>query len=42
MITDHVNKHGTKSWSLLASKIERRTGKQMRERWHNQLDPKIR
>jgi hypothetical protein len=42
MIVEHVNKHGTKSWSLLASKIDRRTGKQMRERWHNQLDPNIR
>ena len=42
MITEHVEKHGTKSWSLLVTKIENRTGKQMRERWHNQLDPKIR
>jgi hypothetical protein len=42
MILDHVNRHGTKSWSLLAGQIPGRTGKQMRERWHNQLDPNIR
>lgn len=42
MIVEHVQRHGTKSWSLLAGSIPGRTGKQMRERWHNQLDPNIR
>uniref|UniRef100_A0A7S0H9A9 MYB transcription factor n=1 Tax=Hanusia phi TaxID=3032 RepID=A0A7S0H9A9_9CRYP len=42
MIIEHVQRHGTKSWSLLAGSIPGRTGKQMRERWHNQLDPNIR
>ncbi len=42
MIVEHVQRHGTKSWSLLAGSIAGRTGKQMRERWHNQLDPNIR
>jgi hypothetical protein len=42
MIMEHVQRHGTKSWSLLACQISGRTGKQMRERWHNQLDPNIR
>eukprot|EP00292_Cryptomonas_paramecium_P004873 CAMPEP_0113673478 /NCGR_PEP_ID=MMETSP0038_2-20120614/6882_1 /TAXON_ID=2898 /ORGANISM="Cryptomonas paramecium" /LENGTH=500 /DNA_ID=CAMNT_0000589945 /DNA_START=132 /DNA_END=1631 /DNA_ORIENTATION=+ /assembly_acc=CAM_ASM_000170 len=47
MIIDHVQRHGTKSWSILAGQIPGsvcygRTGKQMRERWHNQLDPNIR
>jgi len=41
MIIDHVTQHGTKSWSQLAGMIPGRTGKQMRERWHNQLDPHI-
>eukprot|EP00961_Rhodomonas_salina_P187341 2529186-Rhodomonas_salina.2 len=37
MIVEHVQRHGTKSWSLLAGSIPGRTGKQMRERWHNQV-----
>ena len=38
-----VTEHGTKCWSLIASKLgeHSRTGKQCRERWHNQLDPLI-
>mmetsp|Transcript_24519 Transcript_24519/g.62091 ORF Transcript_24519/g.62091 Transcript_24519/m.62091 type:complete len:232 (-) Transcript_24519:780-1475(-) len=36
-----VEKYGTKRWSLIASHMEGRTGKQIRERWHNQLDPNI-
>uniref|UniRef100_A0A0C3T8G8 Uncharacterized protein n=1 Tax=Guillardia theta (strain CCMP2712) TaxID=905079 RepID=A0A0C3T8G8_GUITC len=30
------------SWSALASHLPGRTGKQIRERWHNQLDPNVR
>lgn len=36
-----VDKHGDKSWVLVASFLPNRTGKQIRERWHNQLDPHI-
>lgn len=43
-----VKEHGTKRWSTIATRlisdyrIEGRTGKQCRERWHNHLDPTIR
>ncbi len=37
-----VAAHGTRHWGLIASKLGNRTGKQCRERWHNQLDPAIR
>ena len=30
------NRYGTKSWSALAAHLPGRTGKQIRERWHNQ------
>ena len=33
--------HGIKSWGLVASKLGGRSGKQCRERYHNQLDPSI-
>ena len=36
-----VDTHGTKCWSLIAASLTGRTGKQCRERWHNQLDPAI-
>lgn len=36
-----VEKHGDKSWVLVAGFLPNRTGKQIRERWHNQLDPDI-
>jgi len=42
-----VKEHGTKQWSAIANalvlehKIDGRTGKQCRERWHNHLDPNI-
>lgn len=36
-----VEEHGTRHWGLIGSKIPGRTGKQCRERWHNQLDPSI-
>ena len=31
-----VLQYGTKSWSALAAHLPGRTGKQIRERWHNQ------
>jgi hypothetical protein len=36
-----VEELGTRRWGLIGSKLNGRTGKQCRERWHNQLDPKI-
>jgi hypothetical protein len=36
-----VEEHGTKRWSVIAASLPGRTGKQCRERWHNQLDPAI-
>lgn len=36
-----VLQYGTKSWSALAAHLPGRTGKQIRERWHNQLDPVV-
>eukprot|EP00002_Diphylleia_rotans_P032441 TRINITY_DN6813_c0_g1_i2.p1 TRINITY_DN6813_c0_g1~~TRINITY_DN6813_c0_g1_i2.p1 ORF type:complete len:301 (+),score=45.97 TRINITY_DN6813_c0_g1_i2:160-1062(+) len=36
-----VQTYGAQKWSLIASFLPGRTGKQCRERWHNQLDPNI-
>lgn len=36
-----VKIHGVRHWGLIGSKLSGRTGKQCRERWHNQLDPGI-
>jgi hypothetical protein len=36
-----VKAHGTKHWGTIGAKLNGRTGKQCRERWHNQLDPSI-
>jgi hypothetical protein len=36
-----VTEYGTRRWGLIGSKLNGRTGKQCRERWHNQLDPNI-
>ena len=33
-----IEANGTRKWSVLASHLPGRTGKQCRERWHNQLD----
>lgn len=40
IVADLVNENGPK-WSMIAAKLQGRTGKQCRERWHNQLDPSI-
>jgi hypothetical protein len=40
IVADLVNENGPK-WSMIAAKLQGRTGKQCRERWHNQLDPAI-
>lgn len=36
-----IRAHGIQHWGLIAEKLIGRTGKQCRERWHNQLDPAI-
>jgi len=36
-----IRAHGIAHWGLIAEKLVGRTGKQCRERWHNQLDPTI-
>jgi hypothetical protein len=41
-VKELVELHGTRSWTLVASHLPFRTGKQCRERWHNQLDDGIR
>ncbi|KAF9362149.1 Myb- protein A [Mortierella sp. AD094] len=40
-LSDLVDRYGPEKWVFIASKIESRTGKQCRERWHNHLDPHI-
>ncbi len=41
IVIELVKKYGLKSWSALAQYLPGRTGKQIRERWHNQLDPNV-
>lgn len=36
-----VSQYGPKRWSLIASHLKGRIGKQCRERWHNHLHPDI-
>jgi hypothetical protein len=36
-----VRQYGAKKWSLIASNLPGRIGKQCRERWHNHLNPDI-
>jgi len=42
ILTNMVNLHGPKRWSLIADSLEGRVGKQCRERWHNHLNPDVR
>ncbi|KAJ6251451.1 transcription repressor myb5 [Anaeramoeba flamelloides] len=41
LLIKYVKKFGDSQWVRLASKIPNRNSKQCRERWKNQLDPKI-
>lgn len=36
-----VHRYGAKKWSLIASHLKGRIGKQCRERWHNHLNPNV-
>jgi len=40
-VVELVAIHGPKKWTLIASHLEGRIGKQCRERWHNHLNPEI-
>jgi hypothetical protein len=40
-ISDHVSVHGPHNWGRLAELLPRRTAKQVRERWQNQLAPNV-
>lgn len=40
-IIDWVKTHGAKNWSVLATNLPGRMGKQCRERWVNSLDPDL-
>jgi len=42
LLRDLVLQHGPKNWSLIATHVEGRIGKQCRERWFNHMDPSIR
>lgn len=39
-VVELVKKYGAKKWSLIASNLPGRIGKQCRERWHNHLNRK--
>ncbi|KAF8703844.1 hypothetical protein HU200_031940 [Digitaria exilis] len=41
IIINMVKKYGPQKWSLIATSLDGRIGKQCRERWHNHLDPQI-
>ena len=40
-VIELVGKHGARKWSVIASNLPGRVGKQCRERWHNHLNPDI-
>ena len=41
IVTSLVSQYGPHHWSLIASHLPGRIGKQCRERWHNHLNPSI-
>jgi len=41
LLVQLVKKFGPKDWSVIASHIHGRIGKQCRERWHNHLSPEV-
>ncbi|XP_066934624.1 transcriptional activator Myb-like [Clytia hemisphaerica] len=41
LVVQLVNQYGPKKWSLIASHLQGRIGKQCRERWHNHLNPNV-
>lgn len=41
LMIELVSQLGVRHWGLIGQKLNGRSGKQCRERWHNQLDPTI-
>jgi hypothetical protein len=41
LLCESIRSHGTVNWTLVASSLPYRTGKQCRERWVNQLSPQL-
>eukprot|EP00961_Rhodomonas_salina_P209463 2827700-Rhodomonas_salina.3 len=41
LVTRLIAEYGTQRWRHVASFIPGRSGKQVRERWRNQLDPAL-
>ncbi|XP_065175672.1 myb protein-like [Sycon ciliatum] len=41
IVSQLVQEHGARKWSLIASYLKGRIGKQCRERWHNHLNPDV-
>ena len=41
LVVKLVGEYGAKKWSVIASHLPGRIGKQCRERWHNHLNPDI-
>ena len=41
MVIKMVSQHGPRHWSVIASKLPGRVGKQCRERWQNHLNPDV-
>ncbi|KAG7382152.1 hypothetical protein PHYPSEUDO_005178 [Phytophthora pseudosyringae] len=41
LLSTFVAGHGASQWAIVASLLPRRSAKQCRERWHNQLNPSI-
>ncbi|MDR1434977.1 MAG: hypothetical protein LBI77_01055 [Puniceicoccales bacterium] len=41
LLGDAVNRYGPKNWNQIASQVPNRTSRQCRDRWIEQLDPKV-
>lgn len=41
LLKESIEKNGTSNWTVIASALSGRTGKQCRERWLNQLNPNL-
>mmetsp|Transcript_8613 Transcript_8613/g.22237 ORF Transcript_8613/g.22237 Transcript_8613/m.22237 type:complete len:504 (-) Transcript_8613:232-1743(-) len=41
LVIQLVERYGAKNWSYIAEHLKGRIGKQCRERWHNNLNPKL-
>lgn len=41
-LVSSIEEFGPQVWEQVASRVEGRSGKQCRERWHNQVNPLLR